>query len=114
MKRSLHFTSRPYSGLIVWNKSVDEPYLLRDLPIGNNLDATICWIIIDIIHDNGGSFFKRGISIPIFAFEFYIDTGNSPPVCCRQIVYGFYESKIITNFIAALEASDVITDYDGA
>ena len=114
MKHSLHFTSRPYFGLIVWNKSIDEPDLLRNLHIGKNLDATICWIIIDIIHDNWGSFFKRGISIPIFAFEFCIDTGNLPPVCCRQLVYGFYESKIITNCIAALEASDLITDCDGA
>ena len=47
-------------------------------------------------------------------FEFYINTGNSPPVCCRQPVYDFHESKIMTKIIADLEASDLITDCEGA
>ena len=34
MKRSSHFIPRPRSDLILWNQSVDEPELLRDLLIG--------------------------------------------------------------------------------
>ena len=34
MKRSPHYTSRPRSDLILWDKSVDEPEILRGLHIG--------------------------------------------------------------------------------
>ena len=47
-------------------------------------------------------------------FEFYLDTGNSPPVCCRQPVYSFNESKIMTAQIADLEDNGLITDCDVA
>lgn len=46
--------------------------------------------------------------------EFYIDTGNSPPVCCIQPVYGFHEIKIMTKLINNLEESDLIFDCEGA
>ena len=48
----------------------------------------------------------------MFDFEFCIDTDNSPPVCCRQPVYGFHESKIMTKLIADLEANKLIRDYE--
>ena len=41
-------------------------------------------------------------------FEFCIDTGNSPPVCCRQPVYGFRESEIMTKLIADIEVNKLI------
>ena len=47
-------------------------------------------------------------------FEFYLNTGNSPPVCCRQPVYGFYESKLMTTQMADLEANGIITDCVGS
>ena len=40
--------------------------------------------------------------------------GNSPPVCCRQPVYGFHESKIMTELIANLEANRLIRDCEGS
>ena len=43
-------------------------------------------------------------------FEFCIDTGNSPPVCCRQPVNGFHDSKIIIKLIVDLEANNLIKD----
>ena len=46
-------------------------------------------------------------------FEFCIDTSNSPPVCSRQPVYGFHESKIMTQFKADLEANKLIRNYEG-
>ena len=45
-------------------------------------------------------------------FEFCLDTGNSPPVCCRQPVYGFYESKIMTAKNDDLEVNGLITDCE--
>ena len=109
-----HFTPRPRSDLILWDKSVDEPELLRDLHIGNDVDSAIRHKIINIIQDNWDSFCERGVSRPMLDFKFCIDTGNSPPVCCRQLVYGFHESKIMNTLIAALEASDLIIDCKGA
>ena len=50
----------------------------------------------------------------MFDFEFCIDTDNSPPVCCRQPVYGFHESKIMTKLIAVLEANKLIRDDEGS
>ena len=47
-------------------------------------------------------------------FDFGIDTGNSPPVCCKQPVYGFHESKIVNKPIDALENSGLIRDCEGA
>ena len=47
-------------------------------------------------------------------FEFSLDTGSSPPVCYRQPVYGFHESKMMTAQIADLEANGLITECEGA
>ena len=108
MKHSSHFTPRPHSDLILWDKSVDEPELLRDLLIGDDVDAAIHHKIVNIIQDNWIFFCERALSHQIFDFEFCIDTNNSPPVCCRQPVYGFHESKIMTKLIADLEANKLI------
>ena len=112
MKRASHFSPHPRSGLILWDKSVDEPVFLRDLLIGDDVDATIRHRIIDIIHDNWDSFCERRISRPMLDFEFCINTGNSPPFCCRQPVYGFHESKIVTKLITDLETSKLIRDCE--
>ena len=46
-------------------------------------------------------------------FDFYINTGNSPPLCSRQPVYDFHCNEIINKLIAALEDSDLIIDCEG-
>ena len=51
---------------------------------------------------------KKGVSRLMPDFEFYLDTGNSPPVCCRQPVYSFNESKIMTAQITDLEANGIL------
>ena len=113
MKGSSHFTPRPRSDFILWDKSVDEPELLRDLLIGDDVDAAIHHKIINIIQDNWDSFCERGVSRPMLDFEFCIDTGNSLLVCCRQLVYDFHKSKIMTKLIADLEANKLIRDCEG-
>ena len=113
MKRSSHLIPRPRSGLILWDKSVDEPELLRDLLLGDDVDNAIRHKIINIIQDNWDSFWERGGSRPMLDFGFCIDVGNSPPVCCRQPVYSFHESRIMTKLIADLEANKLIRDCEG-
>ena len=110
----MHFTIRPRSNFILWDKLVNEPELVKDLHIGNDIDPSIRQSIINIIQKNWDSFYKRGVSQPMLYLEFYIDTGNSPPVCCIQPVYGFHESKIMTKLINNLEESDLIFDCEGA
>ena len=86
IKSSLHFTIRPRSNFILWDKLVDEPELVKDLHIGNDIDPSIRQSIINIIQKNWDSFYKRGVSQPMLYLEFYIDTGNSPPVCCTTSI----------------------------
>ena len=81
--------------------------------IGDDVDVAIRHKSINIIQDNWDSFCDRGFSRPMLDFEFCIDTSNSPPVCSRQPVYGFHESKIMTQFKADLEANKLIRNYEG-
>ena len=46
-------------------------------------------------------------------FEFCLHTGDSPPVYCRQLVYGTYEKKIMNTHIKVLEDNDWMCDYIG-
>ena len=114
IKRTQNVSHRPRSDLIIWDKLIDNAELVRDFHIGQDIDATIRQSIITIIQDNWDSFCERGVSRPMLDFEFCIDTGNSPPVCCRQPVYGFHESKIMNKLIDALENSGLIRDCEGA
>ena len=101
-----------HSSLIFWEKYVDQPDLLWDLSIGKDVNITIHQSILDIIHDNQDPFCKRGVLQSSLDFELYLDTDNSPPICCRQPMYGFHESKIMTKPIADLEASGLITNSE--
>ena len=46
-------------------------------------------------------------------FEFCLHTGDSPPVYCRQLVYGTYEKKRMNTHIKVLEDNDWMCDYVG-
>jgi hypothetical protein len=49
-------------------------------------------------------FYKAGVKKPIHQFEFAIDTGNSPPVCCKKLHCGPDERKIIMKHLEVLKA----------
>ena len=78
------------------------------------VDATLCYSILDIIHDTWDSYSERGVSRPMIDFEFCLDMGDPIPMCSRQPVYGFHESKIIAKQITDLEVSGLITNCEGA
>ena len=80
MTRTPHFMPHPRSYLIIWNKTIDKPELLRDLHVGKDVDEILHQSILDITHDNWDSFCERGVSLLKLIFEFYLDTGCSPPV----------------------------------
>ena len=100
--------------MIIWNKLIYEAELVRDFHIGQDIEASIRQSIIKIVQDNWDYFCERGVSRPMLYFEFCIDTGNSPPICCKQPVYELHESKIMNKLIDALENSDLIRDCEGA
>ena len=52
IKRSRHFTHRPRLELIIWNKLIDKAELVRDLNIGQDIEASIRQSIIKIVQDN--------------------------------------------------------------
>lgn len=55
--------------------------------------------VLDVIKENWSSFCEEGASRQIFDLGFFLDTGNSQPVCCRHPIYGIYEKKITNKHI---------------
>lgn len=52
-------------------------------------------VLKQILESYWDSFAKEGIKQVILGFEYSIDTGTAPPVCCRKPHYGPHESVII-------------------
>ena len=77
------------------------------------MDPTLKTSITTIIQDSLDSLYKQGASRPMFDFEFFIDIGDSKPVCCHQPLYGIHERKIIDKNILVPEANDCSCDCEG-
>ena len=99
--------------LITWDRDVHEPQLNRDLQLSDNITTIIQYAILRIIRDNWDAFDEQGVNRPVIDYEFCIDTGGSPPVCCRFQKYGIHESKVMATQIQALENNKWIRDCEG-
>jgi hypothetical protein len=86
----------------LWDPARDMSELTKNLKIGTAVDPTTRAAITDIITSHWDCFYSEGVKYPILYFEFAIDTGASPPVCCKKPHYGPHESKIIMAHIAVL------------
>ena len=86
---------------------------MKHFKIDFSIDITIHQSILGIIKDNCDSFCEQGTSRPMFDFNFFLDTDGSPPVCCRQPVYGIHERMIMNTHITVLEDNDWTCDYVG-
>ena len=95
VKRSASWEPRLRSDLIHWNESFDSSELERYFRMGDQADDLTRRSVISIMKSNWDSFCERSVSRPVLDFEFCIDTGKSPPVCCRQPKYGYHERKIM-------------------
>ena len=42
---------------------------------------------------------------PVRGFKFNIDTGDTPPICCKVPRYGPFESKAMTKLVENLESN---------
>ncbi len=66
-----------------------------------------------IIKENWDAFAEEGMKTPVRGFKFNIDTGDTPPICCKVPRYGPFEARAIEKLVAQLKAQGVIEDDDG-
>jgi hypothetical protein len=79
-------------------KYCDEKYQAefdKGIKIGKNCPPDINTRATKVIKRYWDTFYYMGACRPIRGFEFMINTGDSPPVCCHFPIYGPHKSKII-------------------
>ena len=115
VKRSSSWEPRLPSDLNHWNESLDSSELKLDFRIGDQVDDFTQRSVLSIIKTNWDSFCEREVPLPVLDFVFFIDTGDSTPVYCRQRQhsYGYHEQKIMKKHITALEDSGLIVACEG-
>jgi hypothetical protein len=86
----------------LWDSTHEHDKLLKNFNIGPNIDPTVRSAITSIIEQYWDCFYSAGVRFPILGFEFCIDTGALPPVCCCKPHYGPHEGKIIMEQICVL------------
>ena len=115
VKRSSSWEPRLPSDLNHWNESLDSSELKLDFRIGDQVDDFTRRSVLSIIKTNWDSFCEREVPLPVLDLVFFIDTGDSTPVYCRQRQhsYGYHEQKIMKKHITALEDSGLIVACEG-
>ena len=88
--------------LILWDDDIHLSHLQTNLHLRDDMDVNVRHAILRVIEKNSDAFDEKGVSRPVLGYEFYIDTGASPPVCCQFPQYGVHESKVMTSQIEAL------------
>jgi hypothetical protein len=94
--------SNPRTDIHVWDSARDTPEFTKNFVIGPNVDVGTRQSIIAIIQSYWDCFYLEGVRFPILGFEFCIDTGGSPPICCCKPHYSPHEGKNIMAHIAVL------------
>ncbi len=74
----------------------------RDLDL-SHLKPHIRNRVYDLVIKYWSIFNKNGIFVPVKNYECVIDTGDSPPIAIKRIMYGPKETPIMRKAIAALE-----------
>jgi hypothetical protein len=92
----------------LWDRTRDLPEFDKNFVIAKDVDPAVRCSIVAIIESHWDCFYSAGVQFPILHFEFAIDTGASPPVCCKKPHYGPHESKIINAQVKVLEDNGFI------
>ena len=100
--------------VIVYDNSVDNKELDKDLVIGNEVSSHTRAKLRALIVKYWDCFCNRGAKRTILDYEFAIDTGAAPPVCCKKPTYGPHEKPIIMDQIKALLDNGWIRECKGA
>jgi hypothetical protein len=69
--------------------------------------------VIEVIKHHWDAFAEEGMLKTVRGVKFHIDTGQSPPICCKQREYGAHESRVITKLCKEMEKNGFIEDDDG-
>ena len=79
----------------------------------SSVDPTMRTAVISLIHKYWDCFYEAGAQHPILGFEFSLDTGASPPVCCRAPHYGVHETKVMLDQLDTLKHNGWIEECSG-
>jgi hypothetical protein len=69
----------------------------------SHLEPALQERVYDIIRRHWSVFDKKGIFVPVKFYQCVIDTGTSPPIAVKRVLYGEKESEIMRKAISALE-----------
>ena len=69
--------------------------------------------VVSLVKEYWDVFCEEGLKDPIQCFSFQINTGESPPVCCKIPRYGPHEALIINKLVEQLEVQGLIEDDEG-
>ncbi len=85
-----------------YNKATDGEQMRCDLDL-SYLEPHICNRVYTLVMKYWSIFDKNGVFVPVKNYECVIDTGDSPPIAVKRIMYGPKETPIMRKAIAALE-----------
>ena len=88
--------------LILWNDIIHQSQLDKDLHLSTRIDPTVSDTILRV-RDYWDAFDEKGVNMPVIGYKFCVNTGGSPPVCCRLPKYGIHESKAMIERIQVFE-----------
>ena len=107
------WTNHRRTDLISYNPASDKAELEQGLRISPRVSPDTRTRIITLIQKYWDCFAKIGCRRTIIGYEFAIDTGSSPPVCCRKPQYGPRESAVIMEQLGGLLKNDWIEECEG-
>ena len=98
----LKCTDRPKYDLITFDTKKNTAELEKGLRIGKLVLLSITRTVKDLVMIYWDCFCAEGAKRTILDYVFGIDTGASPPICCRKLTYGPHEktNKYVTNIFA--------------
>jgi len=108
------WADRDRTDIIKFDEAEDLVELQTNLKVGATVLPEYKVKVEEIIKKYWDCFCLKGARRPILDYEFCIDTGASPPVCCRRPSYGPHEKPIIMEQIKLLLANDWIEKCGGA
>eukprot|EP00978_Attheya_sp_CCMP212_P026084 scaffold85103_cov48-Attheya_sp.AAC.3 len=99
--------------IIQFDPVADAAELSKHIQMGESISTTTCSRVLSVIQTYWDCFCEDGARRPILGYEFSIDTGGSPPVCCSKVRYRPHESKIIVKQLDALLHNKWIRECGG-
>jgi hypothetical protein len=85
-----------------YNKAKHGEQMRHDLDL-SHLEPHVCNRVYDLVKKYWPVFDKNRVFVPVKNYECVIDTGDSPPIAVKKILYGPKETPIMQKAIATLK-----------